>query len=45
MSESGPEYGSIRRTEPIFEFPGGRRFHFADPGGNVLAVWSDGAPG
>ena len=25
----------------IFEFPGGRRFHFADPNGNELAVWSD----
>lgn len=25
----------------IFEFPGGRRFHFADPAGNHLAVWSD----
>jgi predicted enzyme related to lactoylglutathione lyase len=25
----------------IFEFPGGRRFHFADPSGNELAVWSD----
>lgn len=24
-----------------FEFPGGRRFHFRDPGGNVLAVWSE----
>ncbi|NIR38078.1 MAG: VOC family protein, partial [Actinobacteria bacterium] len=23
----------------IFSFPGGRRFHFADPNGNVLAVW------
>lgn len=22
------------------EFPGGRRFHFADLAGNVLAVWS-----
>ena len=22
------------------EFPGGRRFHFRDPAGNVLAVWS-----
>ena len=22
------------------EFPGGRRFHFGDPAGNVLAVWS-----
>lgn len=25
---------------PTFEFPGGRRFHFADGVGNVLAVWS-----
>jgi predicted enzyme related to lactoylglutathione lyase len=24
-----------------FSFPGGRRFHFADPAGNELAVWSD----
>jgi len=30
-----------RVVEPIFSFPGGRRFHFADPSGNVLAVWSD----
>jgi uncharacterized protein len=26
---------------PTFEFPGGRRFHFADNVGNVLAVWSE----
>ncbi|THD69146.1 VOC family protein [Robertkochia marina] len=26
---------------PIFSFPGGRRFHFKDPAGNELAVWSD----
>lgn len=25
----------------IFSFPGGRRFQFADPDGNELAVWSD----
>jgi predicted enzyme related to lactoylglutathione lyase len=25
----------------IFEFPGGRRFHFTDPSGNELAIWSD----
>ena len=25
----------------IFSFPGGKRFHFADPSGNELAVWSD----
>ena len=23
------------------EFPGGKRFHFRDPNGNELAVWSD----
>ncbi len=27
--------------KPIFSFPGGRRFHFRDPNGNELAVWSD----
>ena len=25
----------------IFSFPGGRRFHFADPNGNELAIWSE----
>ncbi len=25
----------------IFEFPGGRRFHFTDPAGNELGVWSE----
>lgn len=28
-------------VKPIFSFPGGRRFHFADPAGNELAVWSE----
>lgn len=28
--------------KPIFAFPGGRRFHFHDPAGNELAVWSEG---
>jgi predicted enzyme related to lactoylglutathione lyase len=28
-------------VEPIYAFPGGRRFHFADPAGNELAVWSE----
>ncbi len=27
-------------AKPIFEFPGGKRFHFLDPNGNELAVWS-----
>jgi len=26
---------------PIFSFPGGKRFHFVDPTGNELAVWSE----
>jgi predicted enzyme related to lactoylglutathione lyase len=26
-------------TVPIFDFPGGRRFHFRDPGGNELGVF------
>lgn len=25
----------------IYAFPGGRRFHFRDPAGNELAVWSE----
>ena len=28
-------------VQPIFSFPGGRRFHFSDPNGNEYAVWSD----
>jgi predicted enzyme related to lactoylglutathione lyase len=36
VRESG---GHIVRE--VFEFPGGRRFHFTDPSGNELAVWSD----
>ena len=31
--------GSI--SQEIFSFPGGRRFHFIEPSGNELAVWSD----
>ncbi len=31
--------GSV--CKDIFSFPGGRRFHFHDPHGNELAVWSD----
>jgi uncharacterized protein len=27
-------------AKPIFAFPGGRRFHFIDPSGSELAVWS-----
>ena len=31
--------GKISRD--IFAFPGGRRFHYIDPSGNELGVWSD----
>lgn len=34
-----------RITKDVFSFPGGRRFHFKDPAGNELAVWSDGDAG
>lgn len=34
------EYGG-RIVRETYEFPGGRRFHFTDPSGNELAVWSD----
>ena len=30
-----------RISKEIFSFPGGRRFHFLDPAGNELAIWSD----
>ncbi|HCH1474587.1 TPA: VOC family protein, partial [Vibrio parahaemolyticus] len=36
VSQSG---GEIIR--PIFEFPGGCRFHFLEPSGNEFAVWSE----
>ncbi len=28
-------------TDDIFDFPGGRRFHFRDPAGNELGAWSE----
>lgn len=28
-------------SKDIFSFPGGRRFHFIDPSGNELAIWSE----
>lgn len=30
-----------RITREIFEFPGGRRFHFEAPGGGEFAIWSE----
>lgn len=31
-------------SKEIFSFPGGQRFHFIEPSGNELAVWSDAPP-
>ena len=28
-------------SQEVMSFPGGRRFHFNEPGGNELGVWSD----
>ena len=33
-----------RIVKPIFDFPGGCRFHFTEPSGNEFAVWSDKVP-
>lgn len=30
-----------RVTDGPYPFPGGRRFHFADPSGNELGVWAE----
>jgi uncharacterized protein len=30
-----------RIVKPIYSFPGGRRFHFAEPSGNEFAVWTE----
>ena len=35
------ELAGCKITKKIFSFPGGRRFHYLDPAGNELAVWSD----
>ncbi len=34
------EDAGARIVKPTFPFPGGRRFHFLDPDGYELAVWS-----
>ena len=34
------EQAGGRIVKPIFDFPGGRRFHFSEPSGNEFAVWS-----
>ncbi len=38
---AGVKLAGGRIVKEPFEFPGGRRFHFRDPSGNELAVWSE----
>lgn len=40
VTQSKIENAGGKIIKPIFPFPGGRRFHFADPNGNEYAVWS-----
>lgn len=39
-TQSKIERAGGRIVKPIYNFPGGRRFHFAEPSGNEFAVWS-----
>jgi predicted enzyme related to lactoylglutathione lyase len=40
MSRDVVRFGG-KITRAIFEFPGGRRFHFESPGGGEFAIWSE----
>lgn len=40
LSLAGVEAAGGTISTPPFAFPGGRRFHFHDPSGNELAVWT-----
>jgi len=40
-TQSKIEKAGGKIIKPIYSFPGGRRFHFADPNGNEYAVWSE----
>jgi predicted enzyme related to lactoylglutathione lyase len=39
LAKISPAGGRIAKE--MFPFPGGKRFHFLDPAGNELAVWSE----
>lgn len=41
QTQAEVEQSGGRILKPVFAFPGGRRFHFAEPSGNEFAVWSD----
>jgi uncharacterized protein len=40
-AEAGVKAAGGTITKAIFSFPGGRRFHFREPGGVEMAVWSE----
>lgn len=40
ISQMNVESAGGEISLPIFSFPGGQRFHFIEPSGNELAVWS-----
>ena len=39
-SQTAVEGAGGQIARPIFSFPGGRRFHLLEPGGNELAIWA-----
>jgi hypothetical protein len=41
FTDYAPAYTSFADGRLSGGFPGGRRFHFGDPCGHELAVWSD----
>jgi predicted enzyme related to lactoylglutathione lyase len=40
-TQTSIETAGGRISRAIFDFPGGRRFHFIDPNGYELAVWTE----
>ena len=40
VSEAAIRAAGGQISVPAYDFPGGRRFHFTDPSGNELAVWT-----
>ncbi len=42
QSVSAVQQAGGRVVNGPYSFPGGRRFHFTDPSGNELGVWSEG---
>jgi predicted enzyme related to lactoylglutathione lyase len=39
-TQANVESAGGKISQAIFSFPGGQRFHFIEPSGNELAVWS-----